>query len=234
MAKIWGHADHSTALPARSSDKESTKIRTSPRGALNQAHWTLKHGRNCLDLTLVQRREARGGEVFLLRELRVRDELLLDGVPQKLVVDVPRDAGVVDGEVLEGVLHPIERRRLPDVLYHKVVGDFPRELGPGAGVGRPSPAAAALLPVSPLPALPPAALDDGRSQLELHLAVDDILDVAHPLPRGSVQVLGPCAELEAELVAHDHAAQLRGVTPAERESGDVPPGQTLNIHQIMR
>mmetsp|Transcript_11319 Transcript_11319/g.27845 ORF Transcript_11319/g.27845 Transcript_11319/m.27845 type:complete len:230 (+) Transcript_11319:1404-2093(+) len=166
----------------------------SPRRSLDQTHRTLKHGRDRLDLTFIQGRQAGSGEIVRVGELWVGDELLFHGVAQQFVIDVARDARIVDGKIFESILHAIERRGFPDVLDDEVVGDLIRNLRPRIGI---LPAAAAVLfAVPPLALSPAPAGGDGGTQFEFHLAVDNVLDVAHPLPRRSVQVLRPRPELQ--------------------------------------
>eukprot|EP00906_Rhabdomonas_costata_P014529 RCo020884 len=83
------------------------------RGPLDQAQGLLQHGLHRRDLAVVQLGQPRHGVPFGQHR---GHRLWLHSVPQKLVVQVRRDRGLIDGEGLHRVLHAVEGGGLP----HKV------------------------------------------------------------------------------------------------------------------
>mmetsp|Transcript_22974 Transcript_22974/g.59977 ORF Transcript_22974/g.59977 Transcript_22974/m.59977 type:complete len:287 (-) Transcript_22974:691-1551(-) len=92
---------------------------------LDQRERPLEHRFDGINLRMVQLRQTRSRKI--LRQLALQ-RLLLEFVPKKSMVDVPGHGGLIDGKVLHGILHPIKRDALPDVLRHKVNGAVHRHL----------------------------------------------------------------------------------------------------------
>lgn len=70
----------------------------------------------------------RAGRVLPLRHLRAQNLRRVGIVPHEFVVDVTRDALFVDGESPHGLLHAVERGRLPDKVGRKVVRAVDRDV----------------------------------------------------------------------------------------------------------